>query len=130
MLFVPTIQDLQRVGAAISREKIRCRYETVFSADPKRLEKVAAMRSRSLDFLITTTILERGVTFPGIDVLVLKADDRIFSSAALVQIAGRVGRNTERPGGQVLLYCSTRSSSVKACDRQIKQMNQKARQLS
>lgn len=130
LLFVPTIQDLQRVGAAISREKIRCRYETVFSADPKRLEKVAAMRSRSLDFLITTTILERGVTFPGIDVLVLKADDRIFSSAALVQIAGRVGRNSERPGGQVLLYCSTRSSSVKACDRQIKQMNQKARQLS
>ncbi len=79
------------------------------------------MRNEELDFLITTTILERGVTFPGIDVIVLKADDEIFSAAALVQIAGRVGRNSDRPTAgsyfivnpslEILSLVTSRSSS-------------------
>lgn len=87
------------------------------------------MRNEELDFLITTTILERGVTFPGIDVIVLKADDEIFSAAALVQIAGRVGRNSDRPTGRVLFYCQSKSGNIKSCDQQIKLMNRKAAKL-
>lgn len=129
LLFVPRIIDLKLVRIAIKCAGIVAKYETVFSADPDRIEKVAKMRHRQLDFLITTTILERGVTFPGIDVIVLKADDDIFSAAALVQIAGRVGRNSDRPKGRVLFYCETRTANIKSCDRQIKRMNQRARQL-
>lgn len=47
------------------------------------------MRKGELDFLLCTTILERGVTFTDIDVLVLGAEDRTFTEAALVQISGR-----------------------------------------
>lgn len=129
LLFVPHIKDLTRVADAIKNAGIMAKFETVFSADPDRLEKVALMRKRQLDFLITTTILERGVTFPGIDVLVLKADNDIFSAAALVQIAGRVGRNTDRPTGQVLFYCEVKTPNIKSCDRQIKLMNRKAAKL-
>lgn len=126
LLFVPRIKDLALVSAAIEQANIDCQFLTVYSADPARLEKVAAMRRQAVDFLITTTILERGVTFPGIDVIVLKADDDIFSSSALVQIAGRVGRNSDRPTGRVLLYCDTKTREVKACERQIKEMNRRA----
>jgi competence protein ComFA len=38
--------------------------------------------------------LERGVTFPNINVLVLEADQTVFNEATLIQIAGRVGRVT------------------------------------
>lgn len=78
LLFVPHIKDLAAVKSAIQQAHIQANFDTVYSADPDRIEKVAAMRNRRLDFIITTTILERGVTFPGTDVLVLKADDAIF----------------------------------------------------
>ncbi|GAD15543.1 helicase-related protein [Lentilactobacillus otakiensis] len=129
LLFVPHIKDLAAVATAIKRAGVVAKFETVYSADPDRIEKVALMRSRQIDFLITTTILERGVTFPGIDVLVLKADNDIFSAAALVQIAGRVGRNRDRPTGQVLFYCENKAANIKSCDRQIKLMNRKAAKL-
>ncbi|GHP15173.1 DNA/RNA helicase [Lentilactobacillus fungorum] len=129
LLFVPHIKDLAAVSAAIGHDNLQARYDTVYSADPTRLEKVSAMRHNQLDFLITTTILERGVTFPGIDVLVLKADNEIFSAAALVQIAGRVGRNSSRPFGKVLFYCERKSATIRTCQRQINQMNQRAKKL-
>lgn len=51
---------------------------TVHAADEQRLEKVQLMRDHKVLFLVTTSILERGVTFPEIDVLVLGADDAVF----------------------------------------------------
>ena len=63
------------------------------ATDSERQAKVQAMRDESLQALITTTILELGVTFPGIDVIILGADDAVFSQAALIQfkLLGVVG---------------------------------------
>ena len=69
------------------------RFEAVHSEDTERKKKVQKMRDEKLQFLITTTILERGVTFKNIDVLVIGANDPIYTESALVQIAGRVGRS-------------------------------------
>lgn len=80
-------------------------------------------------FLITTSILERGVTFPEIDVYVLGADDSVFSSSALVQIAGRAGRAVTRPTGRVIFWVSALSRSVNDARRQISLMNRKGRCL-
>lgn len=84
------------------------------------------MRKQEIDALITTTILERGVTFPGIDVAVLGADDVVFSMAALVQIAGRVGRSPQRPKGTVLFICPMLNRNIKRAQAHIKFMNRKA----
>ena len=83
------------------------------------------MRQNEINFLITTTILERGVTFPGIDVFVLGADDDVFSSAALVQIAGRVGRKIDRPTGDVIFWCGGYSKNVLEAIKQIRYVNRK-----
>jgi len=69
------------------------------------------------------------VTFPSIDVIVLGADDPIFSTAALVQIAGRVGRSRERPTGAVRFICASYARPVKRAMRQIKLVNRKGRRL-
>ena len=103
---------------------------TVHASDPQRLQKVQAMRERQLSFLVTTTILERGVTFPGIDVGVLGADEEVFSTAALVQIAGRVGRSKERPGGAVTFWVQENSRHIEEAKQQIKSMNRRARGVS
>lgn len=128
LIFVPHIRHLPLVLTAVNCLFPHLNVKTVYSADEQRLEKVQQMREQQLDGLITTTILERGVTFPGIDVCVLGADDATFSSAALVQIAGRVGRNPKRPTGNVVFVCAGISRSVKKAMRQIRFVNRKAKE--
>lgn len=87
------------------------------------------MRDGQYDFLVTTTIMERGVTFPEIDVFVLGADDPVFSSSALVQIAGRAGRSVSRPTGTVYFWIASQCRRVRSAVRQVDFMNRKGRAL-
>lgn len=72
---------------------------------------------------MTTTILERGVTFPSVDVFVLQADHDVFDEAALVQIAGRAGRSKNDPTGSVHFYFETYTKAIRKAIKAIKQMN-------
>lgn len=129
LLFVPRITDLELVSKILKKYFDSQLWTTVYSSDKERLDKVEKMRQKQVLFLITTTILERGVTFPGIDVLVLGADDKVFSASSLVQIAGRVGRKASRPFGDVSFYSDTNTKYIKSAIQQIKYMNRLAKQL-
>jgi len=129
LLFVPRVKQLAPVQAAIQHYFPELAGLTVHSTDEARLDKVQQMRDQKIQYLVTTTILERGVTFPGIDVIVLGADDEIFSTAALVQIAGRVGRSKERPTGLVWFICASHDRNIKRAQRQIALVNRKGRRL-
>ena len=85
-------------------KKLDPKIEAVYAEDPQRKEKVQAMREKEIPLLLTTTILERGVTFPNLDVAVFGAEDRIFTESALVQIAGRVGRSAKYPMVTLLFF--------------------------
>lgn len=76
----------------------------VHAEDPDRKAKVQKMRAKQIPLLLTTTILERGVTFPNIDVAVVGAEDDVFTESALVQIAGRAGRSKDYPKGIVTFF--------------------------
>ena len=129
LLFVPHIADLALVATALRHLLATFRFTTVYASDPKRLEKVQKMRDGDYDFLVTTSILERGVTFPEIDVYVLGADDPVFSSSALVQIAGRAGRAQRRPTGQVIFWINCNCRHVSQAVSQVKYLNQKGKRL-
>ena len=47
-------------------QTIHPKIEAVYSEDPLRKEKVQHMREKKIPLLLTTTILERGVTFPNL----------------------------------------------------------------
>lgn len=129
LIFVPKVSDLKSVFEMIEKHFPDINGAYVHAADPQRQEKVQKMRDEKYQYLVTTTILERGVTFPGIDVLILGADEAIFSENALVQIAGRVGRSKDRPTGLVLVYVQHTTFKLKAAQRQIKQMNRRGKLL-
>ncbi len=93
------------------------------SKDADRAEQVRRFRAGELRVLVTTTILERGVTIPKSDVIVLDADGRLFDEASLVQMAGRAGRSADDPYGKVVFCAPTRSRSQLAAVRHIRQMN-------
>ncbi|AZU63974.1 DEAD/DEAH box helicase [Neobacillus mesonae] len=97
--------------------------QAVHAEDPERKEKVQKMRSKEIPLLLTTTILERGVTFPNIDVAVVGAEDDIFLESALVQIAGRAGRSKDYPEGVVTFFHYGKTEAMLRARRQIVSMN-------
>lgn len=128
LLFVPSIISLEPLELALKSSFPLARFTTVSSVDPQRVEKIANMRKQEYDFLVTTTILERGVTFPGVDVFVLGAEQEIFSRQVLVQIAGRVGRTLDCSRGQVIFGHFGKSRAMVEAKKEIRQMNRLARQ--
>lgn len=98
----------------------------VSSVTEDRLEQVQAFRDGELTILISTTILERGVTFPCVDVFVVEANHRLFTKSSLIQIGGRVGRSMDRPTGELLFFHDGLNVSIKKAIKEIKQMNKEA----
>lgn len=101
--------------------------EGTSSRDGERADKVLAFRSGEIRVLITTTILERGVTVPRSDVFILDADSGLFDEASLVQMAGRAGRSKDDPDGNVRFASPEWTASQRGAIRQIRQMNRLAR---
>lgn len=97
--------------------------EGTSSQDPHRADKVSRFRTSEIRVLVTTTILERGVTIPRSDVYILDADGRLFDEASLVQMAGRAGRSGDDPNGHVYFCGRERTRSQIAAVRHIRGMN-------
>ena len=121
LLFFPHIRLMEKALPILRR--LEPNIEAVHAEDPNRKEKVQKMRSKEIPLLLTTTILERGVTFPNIDVAVVGAEDGIFTESALVQIAGRAGRSAEYPHGNVTFFHYGKTEEMLKARRQIITMN-------
>jgi competence protein ComFA len=93
------------------------------SEDALRNDKVKQFREKQIRILVTTTILERGVTIPKSDVYITDADNSLFDAAALIQMAGRAGRSHADPTGLVYFCSASRTNSQKAAIHQLKTMN-------
>ena len=126
LLFVPRITLLSPIEASLRQQFPNAKFDTVNSKEPYRQARIAQMRAGELDFLVTTTILERGVTFPGIDVCVINAHEEEFSREVLVQIAGRVGRTAECPTGEVVYVHNGKTKAMVQAVREIEGLNQQA----
>ena len=127
LIFVPNIEWMLALEKTIQKYYPEVLFTAVYAEDPKRKEKIQKMRNQEFQFLLSTTILERGVTFSNIDVLVIGAEDSIFTEAALVQIAGRSGRSPQFPTGEVWFFHEGQSLAMKRAVKQIKEMNRLAK---
>lgn len=121
-LFVSTVKVMEDV-VSLLRKEVSFSVEGVHSADPERREKVKNFRAGKTTVLVTTTILERGVTVKGVQVAVLGAEEQIFTESALVQIAGRVGRSPEEPTGDVVYFNYGKTNEMVKAVTHIKEMN-------
>lgn len=129
LVFSPEISLLAPIKATLMKYFPAQKMATVFANDQQRIDKVLQMRNEQYQLLVTTTILERGVTFAKLNVIVLGADERVFKPESLVQIAGRAGRSLLRPTGEVIFVCSMLNQSSKKAVRQIKFLNYQGRKL-
>ncbi|HET7522313.1 MAG TPA: helicase-related protein, partial [Bacillales bacterium] len=123
-LFVPSIDVMERVVRLLRH--VDERIIGVYSGDGERREKVERFRRGEIPIIVTTTILERGVTVPNVDAAVFGADDDVFSERALVQMAGRVGRSAEAPDGDAVFFHYGKTKAMAAARRHIESMNREA----
>jgi len=121
LVFVPTIHDCEVIHQIFHRWKLSSSY--IHSKTKDKEVILSAFREGLIDVLITTTLLERGVTFANLQVIVLYSNHIVFNKATLIQIAGRVGRKIEYPKGDVIFYAQKISKAMKQCIKEIKKMN-------
>lgn len=119
LVFFPDIKMMYQVHDLMA--KFFDGAETVYSGDGGRYAKVQRMREGSIQILLTTTILERGVTFKDLDVIVVHTE--YFPSDTLIQICGRVGRKPQDPSGKVHLLTLYNTHHIQATIRKIKAFN-------
>lgn len=122
LIFFPTIELMEKAVPLF--QKLHPKIEAVHAEDPKRKEKVLALRGKEIPGLLTTTILERGITIPKVQVAVIGAENKIFTSSALIQIGGRVGRSADHPTGDLVFYHHGITLEMDEARKQIIQLNE------
>ena len=120
IVFVPSIQ-LASLLCSFIRFFFCCTYVT--SKEEDRDERIENFRRKDRGVIVATTVLERGVTIPDADVCVYYADSSSFDKAALIQMAGRAGRNYLNPYGDVLFLCKEKSDLCTQCKEEIERAN-------
>src|SRR5690606_12311869 len=87
-LVAPTarlIDTVLRAGARREADALPLAYG-IHSRDPRRDEVRQAFGRGEFPVLVATTVLERGITVPGVNVMVLWADaEGVFDTASLIQ---------------------------------------------
>lgn len=126
--FVPRIEDVGIVARWLKEQfpEQSDIIDFVSSIDENRSEKVVRFRQGKVQHLVTTTILERGVTVPRCHVVVLQADHPVYNRASLVQIAGRVGRSLQYQAGKVWFLSNDKTEPICQAIREIQLLNREA----
>ena len=121
-VFSPTIAECEKLFGVL---KIFVPGGTsVHSKDKNREIKIKKFKSNALKYLVTTSILERGITVKDLQVLVFNSDNEsIYDSGTLGHLSGRVGRKWYAPGGEENFFAGKRTKSIDTCIRSIKECN-------
>lgn len=120
-IFTPTIGLCEKVYKFVSIFIKNGDY--VHSKRVNRDMIINNFKNNKIKYLITTSILERGVTVKGLQVIVFMADHDLYDFKALVQISGRVGRKKDDPIGRVIFLLDKENEQITKCINEIKRAN-------
>ena len=123
-IFVPTI----KIGESLFRflSFFFKGGKEVDSTKEDRNKIVKDFKDKKLNYLVTTAILERGVTVRDLQVIVFKSDHPLYTKEMLIQIAGRVGRKKDCPDGKVIFIGEHYNETNRNAIEEIKRINKKA----
>lgn len=109
-IFVPTIEESKKIYYFLSIFLRNGDY--VNSKRDDRNKVIDRFRNKKIMYLVTTAVLERGVTVKNLQVIIFKADDRIYDKYSLLQISGRVGRVIGAENGEVIFLCDRKTKAM------------------
>ncbi|WP_037342071.1 helicase-related protein [Salinicoccus luteus] len=121
LIFIPEIAMMEALFTLVKAHFPAS--ASVHSGDPDRGGKVERMRMGEIEVMLTTTILERGVTFDRLDAIIIHAER--FNAESLIQMCGRVGRKPTDPVGRIWFIAHHQSSGIRRTIRTIRDLNQR-----
>ena len=95
----------------------------VFSSKKDRENIIKDFKNGKLKYLVTTSVLERGVTIDNLQVIIFNASHELYTRESLIQIAGRVGRKTSHPNGEVIYISSKKTIEMTNSIEEISRIN-------
>ena len=120
-VFVPTIEIGKKLFLFLSLFLKNGAF--VSSKEEQRRLLIEAFKEKKLSYLVTTSILERGVTVFDLQVIVFRADHPLYDCAGLVQISGRVGRKIHAEKGKVFFISEVETRERKRARNEIEKYN-------
>ena len=116
LIFVPTIE----IGKKLSK---KLGLDFIYASYKQKEVFIEKFKNNNIKQLITTTILERGMTFFDVQVIVYEANHVLFDTSSLIQISGRVGRKLNATKGKIYFLASSKSKEIIECIKIIKEKN-------
>lgn len=121
LIFVPTIKDAQILNFFF---KLFFPCDALTSKSANKEEIIERLKRKELSFIFATTVLERGITIEGVDIVVYQSNHPVFDEASLIQIIGRVGRSKDCPTGSGIFLCTRVNDAMKQCVSSLRIMNE------
>lgn len=121
IIYVPTLEDVENFVRFLVHRKIPA--QGVSSLTINTQQSLQNLKEHDFYVLVSTTILERGVTIEDVHVIVYHGNHTIFDERTLIQIAGRVGRKPNHPTGDIIILYSNKSKEIRKCINTIKRLN-------
>ena len=111
-VFLPTIHKVMLWKWLLKKHFL---IDAITSKTEDKEKILDAFENKSIHVLLCTTILERGITFEGIDVVVMECEHRVFTESSLIQIMGRVARGVKDTSGEGVFIVSKRCQKIEGC---------------
>lgn len=121
LIFVPTKYDGENLFKLL--KNIFSKIDYVHSSKEDRQEVIDMFKKGYIRFLITTSILERGITIKNIQVIVYKAEHELYTKEVLIQISGRVGRKIDSYDGDVVFVAKKSTVFIENAIKEIREAN-------
>lgn len=96
----------------------------VYSDLENRDKNILAFKNKEYDFMIATTVLERGVTISGVNVVIINILKNVFDKSSIIQMTGRVGRSFKYPIGDAIIYTSYINEEAIKAKKEIEYANE------
>ena len=119
IIYFPTIKLEMKYHHKLNKEHYVINSKTI-----NREEILKELHQKENAIVLSTLVLERGVTFKDTNVVVYFADHELFNSNNLVQISGRVGRHYLYPHGRIIFLIKRKTKSIKSAIAFIKKCNE------
>ena len=121
-IFVPTVDESKKLSFFLN---LIFHSGTYINSKRKNNDLIIEeFRKKRYMYLVTTAVLERGVTVKDLQVIVFNTDHKIYDSAALIQIAGRAGRKIDAPEGEVIFFAKRNNEEIQRSIDDINSNNQ------
>ena len=118
IIFVPSKKMCKTLYTIFSRI-ISCTY--VYSDLDNRNKNIIDFKNKKYKYIFATTVLERGITIKGVNVVILNYDN-VFDQSNLIQMLGRVGRDINNPTGDAYIF-SNYNKNVSSTIAYLKEAN-------